>query len=48
MIRVKDDQIDPIEADEIAELMRKKMLSRGEVVADVVVVEGDTKETLRL
>jgi hypothetical protein len=47
-IRVKDDQIDPIEADEIAELMRKKMLSRGEVVADVVVVEGDTKETLQL
>ena len=48
VIRVKDDMIDPIEANEIAELMREKMLARGESAADVVVVEGEGKETLRL
>ena len=48
VIRVKDDMIDPIEADEIAELMREKIQSRGEFAADVVVVEGEGKETLRL
>jgi hypothetical protein len=47
-IRVKDDAIDPIEAGEIAELMREKMLARGESAADVVVVEGEAKETLGL
>ena len=48
VIRVKDDVIDPIEADEIAELMREKIQSRGEFAADIVVVEGEGKETLRL
>jgi hypothetical protein len=48
VIRVKDDTIDPIEADEIAEMMREKIQSRGEYAADVVVVEGEGKETLRL
>ena len=47
-VRVKDGAIDPIEADEIAELMREKIQSRGEFAADVVVVQGDSKETLRL
>ena len=47
-LRVKDDMIDPIEADEIAERMRDKMLARGETPADVVVIEGESKETLRL
>jgi hypothetical protein len=48
VIRVKDDAIDPIEAGEIAELMRDKMPARGESAADVVVVESEVKETLRL
>ena len=48
MIRVKDDVIDAMEADEIAELMREKIQSRGEYAADVVVIEGEAKETLRL
>lgn len=48
VIRAKDDAIDPIEAGEIAELMRDKMPARGESAADVVVVEGGAKETLRL
>jgi hypothetical protein len=47
-IRVRGELTDPLEADDIAERMRDKMLARGEVAADVVVVEGDTKETLRL
>jgi hypothetical protein len=48
VIRVKDDVIDPIEADEIAERMREKIQSRGDFAADVVVVQGEAKETLRL
>jgi hypothetical protein len=48
VIRVKDEIIDPIEAIELAEQMREKMLSRGEVATDVVVVQGDAKNTLRL
>jgi hypothetical protein len=47
-IRVKDDTIDAIEADEIAEAMREKIAARGEYAADVVVVQGEGKETLRL
>jgi len=47
VIRVKDDVIDPIEADEIAERMREKIQSRGDFTADVVVVQGEAKETLR-
>jgi hypothetical protein len=48
VIRVKDDVIDAMEADEIAELMREKIQSRGEYAADVVVIQGEAKETLRL
>ena len=48
VIRVKDALIDAIEAGEIAERMREKVLSRGETATDVVVVQGDSKETLRL
>jgi predicted AAA+ superfamily ATPase len=48
LIRVKDDTLDPIEADVIAERMRKKIQSRSDFAADVVAVEGESKETLRL
>jgi len=47
-IRVQGDAVDPIEADNIAERMREKMLARGESATEVVVVCGDSKETLRL
>ncbi len=47
-IRVKDDIIDAVEADEIGARMREKMLLRGEVATDVVVVQGDSKESPRL
>jgi len=48
VVRVKDEVIDAHEADDIAERMREKIAARGEIVADVVVVQGDRKETLRL
>jgi hypothetical protein len=47
-VRVNDAEIDPYEADEIAELMREKIQAHGELAADVVVVVGASKETLRL
>jgi len=48
-VRVVDDNtIDPIEAGEIADLMRETIQTRGESATDVVVVEGGGKETLRL
>jgi len=47
-IRVQDDIIDAVEAEQIADLMREKLQSRGEMAADVVVVQGHAKETLRL
>ena len=46
-IRVQDDIIDAVEAEQIADLMREKLQSRGEMAADVV-VQGHAKETLRL
>jgi hypothetical protein len=46
-IRVKDEAIDAVEADQIAERMRVRLHARGEFAADVVVVEGNSKETLR-
>jgi len=47
-IRVKEGSVDPIEAGDIAERMREKLLARGERATEVVVVVGDRKETLRL
>jgi len=47
-IRIVDDIVDPIEADVIAELMREKLQNRGDYAADIVVVQGAGKETLRL
>ncbi len=47
-VRVKDDAIRRRRADALAARMREKLLSRGESAADIVVVQGDRKETLRL
>lgn len=47
-IRIKDELIDIDEAEAIAERMRDKIMARGEIATDVVVVQGDSKETLRL
>jgi hypothetical protein len=48
VVRVKDETIDPHEADDIAVRMREKLESRGDSATDIVVVQGGSKETLRL
>jgi hypothetical protein len=49
VVRVVDDILDFAEIDDIAEKMRNYALSRrGEQAANVVVVQGSGKETLRL
>ena len=48
VLRVVDDLLEPEEADDLAEAMRERALARGEQDAAVVVVQGDSKETLRL
>jgi len=48
-VRVVGEAVDAWEIDQIADEMRRWLLSRmGEQDADVVVVQGSTKETLRL
>jgi hypothetical protein len=48
VVRVNDAFIEPEEAADIAERMRDKIMSRGEIATDIVVVQGHDKETLRL
>ena len=47
-VRVQDDILDTPEIADIAERMRERLASRGETLADVVVIQGHRKETLRL
>jgi hypothetical protein len=48
VVRVEDALLEPMEIDQVADQMREKLASRGELTADVVVVQGDGRETLRL
>lgn len=49
VVRVVDEIPDAREIDDIANMMRERMLSKhGEQVADVVVVQGTTQENPRL
>ena len=48
VVRVNDAFIEPEEAGEIADTMREKLMSRGEIATDIVVVQGHDKDTLRL
>jgi len=49
VIRVVDDVLTLAEVHDVAERMRQHALARyGDQVADVVVVQGGSKETLRL
>jgi len=49
VVRLVGEMVDTWEIDHIADQMRQRLLSRtGEQEADVVVVQGNTKETLRL
>src|SRR5262245_44972380 len=47
-IRIRGALVQPHEADDIAERMRERLAQRGELGADIVVVQGDTKNSLRL
>jgi hypothetical protein len=47
-VRVQDEILDTPEIADIAERMRERLALRGETLADVVVIQGDRKETLRL
>lgn len=47
-VRVQNEIVDLNEIDHIAARMREKVEARGEIAADVVVVQGDRKESLRL
>jgi len=48
VVRVNGEILDAMEIEEIADSMRARLAHRGEPTAEVVVVQGDTKETLRL
>ena len=48
VVRVHDEMLEAAEIDELAERTREHLSSRGEVIADVVLVQGSRKETLRL
>ena len=49
VVRVLDDILDVPEINEIADRVRARALARhGDQTPNVVVVQGDTKETLRL
>ncbi len=47
-IRVHDVSLDLHEIEDVTARMRERLAHRGEGSADVVMVQGDTKETLRL
>jgi hypothetical protein len=40
--------MEPLEIEDLAERMRERLQSRGELTAEVVVVQGHSKETFRL
>lgn len=49
VVRVLDELLDDDEVEELAERMRERLLTKaGEQAAAVVVVQGGSKETLRL
>jgi hypothetical protein len=48
VVRVNGEILDWPEIDELAERMRERLANRGEPTAEVVVVQGYSKETLRL
>lgn len=47
-VRIEDALLDPAGLDQVAARMREKLEARGDFAAEVVVVQGHRKETLRL
>ena len=48
VVRVQDEILESFELESIAELMRDKLAARGELTAEVVTMQGTSRETLRL
>ena len=48
VVRVQDEILEPFELENIAEFMRDKLAARGELMAEVVTMQGTSRETLRL
>jgi len=48
VLRVQDEILEPFELENIVERMRDKLAARGEVMAEVVTMQGASRETLRL
>ena len=48
VVRVQDEILESFELESIAELMRDKLAARGELMAEVVTMQGTSRETLRL
>jgi len=48
VLRVEDEILTLREIDDLAERMRERLQHRGELTAEVVIVQGRGKETLRL
>ena len=48
VVRVNDEILDWPAIDQLAERMRERLANRGEPTAEVVVVQGRNRETLRL
>ena len=48
VIRVNDVLLEAAEIDDLADRLRQRLRARGQMSADVVVVQGASKETLRL
>ena len=48
VVRVQDEILEPFELENIADLMRDKLAARGELMAEVVTMQGTSRETLRL
>jgi len=47
-LRVHDVTLELHEIDEISARMRERLANRGELLAEVVIIQGDAKESLRL
>lgn len=48
VVRVHDEILEPHVIDDIAARMHERLQSRGEISADIVVLQGEGKETFRL
>ena len=48
VVRVEGAILESWETDDLAERFRERMRARGESVSDVVVMQGDTRETFQL